>query len=327
MGQPRRTLSETPSPLSGALPSRRMPSLDSLRAFEVAARRLSFTEAADELCVTQSAVSQRIKALELELGASLFERSPRGLRLTRTGDHLAKGVRQGMTYFALAVAGVHARERAGSLDITVLPSFASLWLLSRLPDFSQSNPEIEIQLHADGALVDLQKSDLDAAIRFGDGRYRGLVVSRLMGDFVVPACSPALLARAGYPERIEDLSRMPLLHDAPTETDRSGSGWHNWLARVGQDPNRFAGGTRFSQANLVIEAAVRGHGVALVRWSLAEEEFARGRLVRAWPQSAPTAYSYYFVTRPQALSNLRIGIFRDWLAARCQESEHEGQSN
>jgi LysR family glycine cleavage system transcriptional activator len=207
----------------------------------------------------------------------------------------------------------------------VLPSFASLWLLSRLPDFSQSNPEIEIRLHADGALIDLQKSDLDAAIRFGDGRYPGLAVTRLMSDFVVPACSPGLLAKVGYPERIEDLARMPLLHDAPTETDRSGSGWQNWLARVGQDPNRFAGGTQFSQANLVIEAAVRGHGVALVRWSLAEEEFARGRLVRAWPQSVPTAYSYYFVTRPQALSNLRIGIFRDWLAASCRESEHEGQ--
>ena len=115
-----------------------------------------------------------------------------------------------------------------------------------------------------------------------------------MGDFVVRGMesSPSGEGRE-YPERIEDLSRMPLpFTDAPTETDRSGSGWHNWLARVGQDPNRFAGGTRFSQANLVIEAAVRGHGVALVHArSLAEEEFAQDYFVRAWPQSAPTAYS------------------------------------
>jgi len=305
----------------GGRHARRLPSLDSLRIFEVAARRLSFTEAANELFVTQSAVSQRVQSLESELGAALFDRTPRGLRLTRTGEHLADGVRRGIAFFALAVAGVHAHGPAGALDVTVLPSFASLWLLPRLPDFSRCNPEIEIRLHADGAVVDLRASDMDAAIRFGDGRYPGLVTTRLMGDFVVPACSPTLLAQLGPPRNVADLARLPLLHDAPTETDGSGSGWSAWLAYVGHDQVRLVAGMRLSQANLAIEAAVRGLGVALVRWTLAEEEFANGRLVRAWPHAAPTAYSYYFVCRSDALANVRICAFRDWLAACCSESE------
>jgi LysR family transcriptional regulator, glycine cleavage system transcriptional activator len=328
MKRPNLSTSGTPARpnMAGGPDARRLPSLDSLRIFEVAARRLSFTEAANELFVTQSAVSQRIKSLELELGAALFDRTPRGLRLTRTGEHLAHGVRHGMAFFALAVAGVHAHGPAGTLDVTVLPSFASLWLLSRLPDFRRSNPEIEIRLHADSAVIDLRASDMDAAIRFGDGRYPGLVATRLMGDFVVPACSPTLLAQLGPPKDVSDLARLPLLHDAPTETDGSGSGWPAWLAYVGHDQLHFVAGMRLSQANLAIEAAVRGLGVALVRWSLAEEEFASGRLVRAWPRAAPTAYSYYFICRSDVLSNVRICAFRDWLAARCNESDRAGTS-
>jgi len=306
--------------MGGASP-RRLPPLDSLRTFEVAARRLSFTEAAAELCVTQSAVSQRIKSLELELRAALFERTPRGLRLTRCGEELARGVREGIAYFATAVANVHARGLAGSLDITALPSFASLWLLPRLADFAEINPEVEIRLHVDATPVDLRTSDIDAAIRFGGGHYPGLAITRLMGDWVIPACSPALLARFGPVSRIADLARMPLLHDAPTATDGSGSGWPHWLAHVRHNPQGFAAGVRVSQANLVIEAAARGLGVALVRRSLAEEEFVTGRLVPAWPRAAPTAYSYYFLCRRDALSNPRIFAFRDWLVAQCAESE------
>ena len=306
--------------------TRRLPSLDSLRTFEVAARRLSFTEAASELCVTQSAVSQRIKSLELELGATLFERTPRGLRLSRTGARLADGVREGIAYFTSAVAEVHAHGAAGTLDITALPSFASLWLLPRLPDCSHSHPEIEIRLHVDERLVDLRASHLDAALRFGDGQYQGLAVKRLMGDAVVPACSQAVLARFGPVRDVADLARLPLLHDTPTETDRSGSGWPSWLAYVGQSHLRFRTGMRFGQANLVVDAAVRGLGVALVRLSLAEDEFTSGRLVRAWPQAAPTAYSYYFVSRQGALSSVRLRTFRDWLAARCTEAERAGHN-
>ena len=222
---------------------------------------------------------------------------------------------------ANAVASVHPRGLAGSLDVTALPSFASLWLLPRLVDFGESHPEIEIRLYVDGRVVDLRKSDIDAAIRFGDGHYTGLSVTRLMGDAVVPACSPALLARLGPVETATDLARLPLLHDAPTESDRSDSSWHHWFACIGGAPPGFGAGTRFGQANMVIEAAARGFGVAMVRLSLAEEEFTARRLVPAFPHAAPTAYSYYFVCRREALSNVRLCAFRDWLSLRCAESE------
>jgi LysR family glycine cleavage system transcriptional activator len=170
-------------------------------------------------------------------------------------------------------------------------------------------------------VVDLHTSEFDAAIRFGDGQYPGLTSTRLMGDVVLPACSPTLLTRLGRPKDIADLARMPLLHDTPTETDHSGSGWPHWLAYVGREQLHFGFGMRFDLANLVIEAAVRGLGVALVRWSLAESELANGRLVPAWLHAAPTTYSYYFVSRPGALTNVRVRTFRDWLAAECGGAE------
>jgi LysR family transcriptional regulator, glycine cleavage system transcriptional activator len=170
-------------------------------------------------------------------------------------------------------------------------------------------------------VIDLFASHLDAAIRYGDGQYQGLVVKRLMGDAVVPACSPAVLARFGPVRDIADLARLPLLHDTPTETDRSGSGWAAWLANVGQNHLRFTAGMRIGSANLVVDAAARGLGVALVRLSLAEDEFANGRLVRAWPQAAATAFSYYFVCRHDALSNVRLRVFHEWLSAQCSEAE------
>jgi LysR family glycine cleavage system transcriptional activator len=307
--------------VKGRSAARRLPSLDSLRAFEVVARRLSFTDAAQELCVTQSAVSQRIKSLEQELGAVLFERTPRGLRLSRTGARLAHGVREGLVYFASAVAEAHEEALTGAVDITALPSFSSLWLLPRLPEFSHSHSEIEIRLHVDVEVVDLLASNLDAAIRYGDGQYPGLVVKRLMGDAVVPACSPAMLERYGPVREVADLARLPLLHDTQTETDRSGSGWPAWLTNVGHSHLRFTAGMRIGSANLVVDAAVRGLGVALVRLSLAEDEFASERLVRAWPEATSTAFSYFFICRRDALSNVRLRVFRDWLAAECEHAE------
>ena len=298
--------------------SRRLPSLDALRAFEAAARRLSFTEAAAELHVTQGAVSQRIKLLEQELGRALFDRTPRGLCLTGAGETLAHGVAEGLERITLALAGLDATGLAGALEVSVLPSFATRWLVPRLNGFSRHHPEIEIRIHAQGQVVDLRGAEMDAAIRFGTGAYPGLAVTPLMGDAVVPACSPELIARHGPPRDIAALMRMPLLHDTPTETDRSGSGWPSWLAHVGAASLAPRGGTRLSQADLVIEAAMRGLGVALVRTSLAEADFRTGRLVRLWPAAAPTAYSYFFVCRPEALASARVRTFRDWLLACCQ---------
>lgn len=302
--------------------SRRMPSLDALRAFEAAARRLSFTEAAGELHVTQGTVSQRVKLLEQDLGRALFERTPRGLCLTEAGESLARGVGEALERIRLALAGLDTSGAAGVLEVSVLPSFATRWLVPRLQGFSRHHPEIEIRVHAQGQVLDLRAGEGEAAIRFGTGSYPGLAVTPLMGDHVVPACSPELIARSGPPRDIASLLLMPLLHDTPTERDASGSGWPAWLGHVGWQQHGIdaapRGGIRLSQADLVIEAAVRGLGVALVRTSLAEAEFRTGRLVRLWPAAAPTAYAYYFVCRPERLASPLVRLFRDWLLACCQ---------
>jgi LysR family glycine cleavage system transcriptional activator len=303
-----------------AAPGRRMPSLDALRAFEVAARRLSFTAAADELCVTQGAVSQRIKALELELGVALFDRVRTGLVLTPQGEALAQGVRQGLHRIAVALDGLGEPGAGavveGRLALSVLPSLASCWLMPRLPRFQARHPGIEVQVSADPQYIDLAaRPEIDLALRFGDGNYPGLVSARLMGDSVTPVCSPSLLARVGAIDSVAALAGVPVLHDAPTESDASGSGWQSWLVHVGAPGLKLPAGQRFNQAALTLEAAALGLGVALARASLVAEHIAARRLVRLRLPSVPTAYSYYAVATPAAASRAPVQAMLEWLVA------------
>jgi LysR family glycine cleavage system transcriptional activator len=291
----------------------RLPPLDSLRAFEACARRLSFTEAAAELYVTQGAVSQRIKALEQTLHVQLFRRLARKLALTPDGERLARGVRDGLNHIVNALAEIDCRSEAGVLTLSVLPSFARRWLMHRLPRFYAIHPDVQVQVLAQGSLVDLNLTGLDAAIRFGHGKYPGLQTTYLMADGVVPVCSPQLIAQYPQIRTVEDLISLPLLHDTPTETDHSGSDWMSWLAHVGVPPRRLNSGQRFDQADLVIDAAILGLGVALARTSLIGDDVTSGRLVCPIPYMAPTAYSYYFVCRPDA--SLRTSHFQGWLVS------------
>ncbi len=312
---------------------RRMPSLDALRAFEVAARRLSFTVAADELCVTQGAVSQRIKALEAELRMPLFLRMRTGLSLTPQGEQLAHGVRQALHRIAEALDGLApavpaALEISGRLAISVLPSFASCWLMPRLSRFQARYPGIEVQVFADPRIIDLHGSDIDMALRFHTGAYPGLVTSRLMGDSVAPVCSPSLLARLGPIDTLEALAAAPILHDALTASDASGSGWTSWLAHAAAhglgDASgmllQFETGQSFNQADLTLEAAALGLGVALGRASLAGAHLASRRLVRLPFPAAPTRYAYYMVATEAAAATAVVRAMQDWLLGEAADS-------
>ena len=292
----------------------RMPALDALRAFEAAARRLSFTDAAEELHVTQGAVSQRIKALEMSLGVRLFRRLTRQLELTPGGQRLARGAHEGLCHIVRVMADIDHKSEAGALRVSVLPSFARRWLLPRLPRFHRRHPQIDVQILAERRTVDLNVMGLDAAIRFGHGRYPGLHAAYLMPDSVVPVCSPNLLAEQRV--KIEgpgDVLSLPLLHDTPTETDHSKSDWGSWLTHLAVPPRHLTLGLRFDQADMVIEAAVLGLGVALARTSLIADEITAGRLVYAYRRTAPTAFSYYFLSRPGCCSYPRVSHFREWL--------------
>jgi LysR family transcriptional regulator, glycine cleavage system transcriptional activator len=296
---------------------KRLPSLDSLRAFESAARHLSFTRAGDELHVTQSALSHRISALEDELGVKLFRRLTRKLELTAAGETLAAGVRRGLAEIARAVGAIDRKTGAEPLAVSALPSVATRWVVPRLPRFRNLYPDIDVRITADSTLVNLQAHEADLAVRFGPGVYPGLHVIRLMSDSVFPVCSPRLLAERGPITQPAQIADWPLLHDMPTELDGSGSGWSHWLNHVGAGEISCAEGLRFNQAILALEAAANGLGVALVRRSLIGDDLASGRLVRLLPHEAPTLFSYYIVCLPESVDRPAVSAFCKWLVAEA----------
>lgn len=302
-------------------PGQRMPSLDALQVFAVAARRLSFTAAAAELHRTQGAVSHRIKSLEGELGVTLFERGARGLRLTAAGTAIAQQVERSMLDIAHAIA-IAGHARGGDvLKVTMLPSLASHWLMPRLADFQRLRPGLQVQVIADARLLDLAADDIDLAVRFGHGRWRGLESTPLMRDHALPVCSPALLHGRGTVDTVAALLALPRLHDAECEGDGSLSDWRAWLDAIGGHDIACSEGQRFSQAGLAIEAAVHGLGVALARVTLVADHLSSGALVVPYPAATPTAYGYHLVMRPARDASAARTAFVQWLHEQARQTE------
>ncbi|HVP33727.1 MAG TPA: LysR substrate-binding domain-containing protein [Steroidobacteraceae bacterium] len=295
----------------------RLPSLDALHVFAVAARHLNFTSAAAELHRTQSAVSHRVKALEAELGVQLFTRSPRRLELTAAGSALAHHMNQSLGGIERIIAGFGRLAGTQRLRITALPSVASRWLTPRLPRFLDLYPEIEVQVIAESRLLDLRTESIDLAVRFGRGRYPRHVVSLLMRDRVLPVCSPQLIVERAPVTSIDELLALPLVHDSDAEQDESGSDWRSWLEQMGRRATAHLPGQRFSDADLSIEAAVRGIGVALGRFSLVADYLADGKLVSPLSLVTSTAYSYYLVALPESACLPRVARFSRWLRAEA----------
>ena len=298
----------------------RLPSIDSLYVFAVAARHLSFTAAAAELHRTQSAVSHRVKALEAEIGAQLFERGKRGLELTAAGRTLARQVDQAFTDIGRTLAELSRAAQPRKLRITLLPSVASRWLMPRLPRFFEQHPDIEVQVIADARVLDLRAERIDLAIRFGHGRYRGHVATLLMGDRVLPVCAPQLLAGRAAIATINALLELPLLHDSGAEGDGSLSDWQSWLDQLGRPDVCHRAGQRFSHAGLAIEAAVLGLGVALARLTLVTDYLANGALICPLALSAATAFSYHLVALPQVAGLPEVRVFSDWLLTEARQT-------
>ncbi|BCW88554.1 Glycine cleavage system transcriptional activator [Alphaproteobacteria bacterium SO-S41] len=294
------------------MPPERLPSLDSLRAFEAVSRHLSFTSAAAELFVTQSAVSQRIVALEAELGVKLFLRSTRRLVLTGEGETLAAGVRRGLHEIADAM-GALRRRKGMALRVTTTPSFASRWLVPRLHRFRAAVPHVAVTILADGDLVNLQGGHADVAIRFGGGRYAGLVSERLLGDAVTPVARQCLIAAGDLPVEAADLLKFQLIVDVSNETEVERAGWSHWFASLGVDLPRAAGVQGFSQSALAIGAAAGGLGVALVQTTLAGDDLINGSLVQVFPHELAMPASYYVVTTKAAAREPAVKAFHDWI--------------
>jgi LysR family glycine cleavage system transcriptional activator len=292
---------------------RKLPPLNALRAFEAAARHLSFTKAADELAVTPAAVSHQVKGLEDLLGVTLFRRTKRTLLLTDEAQAVLPGIRDGFERLLGAVEQLGEVGKTGVLTVSLAPSFAVKWLLPRLDRFQAAHPDIDVRVAASNELVDFSLGDVDLAIRYGAGRYEGLAVEHLVSDTVYPVCSPDLLKGPNALTAPERLREHVLLHDDSTDDDETCPTWQMWMKAAGLGTVDASRGPRFNQSSLVLEAAILGRGVALAKSTLADADVAAGRLVRPFDVSVPVNFAYY-VVYPEAKAALpKVRLFHDWL--------------
>lgn len=286
---------------------RRLPSLNALKAFEASARQESFTKAADELCVTQGAVSQQVKALESELGVRLFRRERQRLVITDAGRTYLEVVRDAFDRLSMGTERLLQRQNSGVLTVTTSPNFASKWLVHRLGRFSESHPGIELRISASIHHVDFAREDIDLAVRHGNGQWPGLNVARLCAEKLFPVCSPQLLRGRGALRSPRDLKHHTLLHATDT------GDWVKWLKLVDAGDIDVKRGTIFNQTSMAIDAAVDGQGIALARTALAAWDLLSGRLVRPFAQALEAPYALWIVC-PTATADLpKIATFRSWL--------------
>ena len=295
--------------------SRSLLPLNGLRAFEAAARHLSFTRAAEELNVTQAAVGHQVRGLEDRLGVPLFRRLNRALLLTEAGQRLFPQVREGFDRLTAAVDGLRDQEAAGPIIVSVLPSFAAKWLVPRLGHFQERNPDIDLRITASDAITDLGRDGIDVAIRFGDGAWPGVHVDPIADEAVTPVCSPALAASIRAPA---DLAGVPLLHERMDPLENFPR-WPDWLRAAGVQGVDVTRGLDFSHTHILLQAAIDGAGVALGQMTLAADDVAAGWLVTPFELSLPAGYAYYMVTLPSAAQRPKIQAFRQWLLSEMAE--------
>lgn len=293
-----------------------LPPLSALRAFEAAARLMSFSKAADELHVTPAAISHQIHALEQDLGVKLFHRMNRSIELTASARILLPGLSEAFAGIQSSVRRLRAHNDTGTLTVTASPSFAAKWLVLRLHRFQEQCLEIDVRISATDDVVDLTKGDFDIAIRYGAGHYPGLEVELLLKNEVFPACSPQLLAKGPPLRTPDDLPLNNLIHDQAIERDPLVPTWPMWLKAAGVKNVPAATGLSFNNMHLALDAAIAGHGVVLAQSTIAAGDLAAGRLVRLFSLALPDQFAYYIVTAPGALERPKVRAFRDWL--RCE---------
>jgi len=316
--------------------SHRLPPLNALRAFEAAARHLSFKNAAQELSVTPTAISHQIKLLEDFLGLPLFHRLTRALALTPQGEAMLPKVREGLACFVAAVQGTRERVTDGRLIVVLPPSFATRWLVPRLRRFALSQPSLSLHVirsiktvDGDQAVgadafepVDLRQEDSLVVIRFGSGLYPGFQVDRMFGSDYIAVCSPKLL-EGDQPLRVPaDMRHQVLLHDDATANERAGPGWDDWFRLAGVTGVDTKAGTHFGDGGMAYVAALDGLGVALASRPLVANAIAQGRLVAPFDIAVGQNYAYYLAI-PEAVSTRpAVQAFRQWLLeeARTEES-------
>ncbi len=294
--------------------NRRLPPLIAMRVFECVARHLSFTRAADELCVTPAAVSHQIRTLEDWLGISLFKRLNRSIKLTTAGEVYAVQLTRSFDLMTEATNRVVNMSGAKVLKVATLDSFMAVWLLPRLNIFHGLYKDMNVRFQSLRQEVDaLSTGDVDLEIRYGKGNWPGLHRKEILCEDVFPVCSPKLLQRNHKLKVLSDLKHFNLLHDV-IDLD-----WKQWLEHFNVedvDPERGFG---FNQSHFVLQACIDGHGVALGREALVAEALASGQLIRPFKESLPSPYSYYIVYREDDTDLSYIKDFASWLIEEARK--------
>jgi LysR family glycine cleavage system transcriptional activator len=295
--------------------ARRLPPLNALKAFETAARHLSFTKAAEEMYVTQAAISHQIKALEDHLGLKLFMRKNRSLLLTEEGQSYFLDIKEIFLQLHESTEKLLARGAKGSLTVSLQPSFAIQWLVPRLNQFSEQHPDIDVRIKAvdldEGSLTD----DVDVAIYYGRGSWRNLHADKLHTEYLLPVCSPLLLNSNKPLQEPTDLQYHNLLHDG------SRRAWKAWFTTQNFKHFNVNQGPIFSHSSMVLQAAIHGQGVALAHNVLARPDINSGRLIVPFNHVLISKDAYYLVCRESQTELGKITAFRQWMVSMVEAEQ------
>ncbi|CAO97782.1 transcriptional regulator GcvA [Erwinia tasmaniensis] len=297
--------------------SKRLPPLNALRVFDAAARHLSFTKAAEELYVTQAAVSHQIKSLEDFLGLKLFRRRNRSLLLTEEGQSYYLDIKEIFTAINDATRKLQARSAKGALTVSMLPSFAIQWLVPRLTSFNSAYPGIDVRIQAVDRDEEKLADDVDVAIFYGRGNWPGLRVEKLYAEYLLPVCSPLLLAGAFPLIAPSELVHHTLLHDA------SRRDWQSYTRQLGLNTINVQHGPIFSHSAMVLQAAIHGQGVALANSVMAQSEIEAGRLVCPFNDVLASKNAFYLVCHDSQAELGKIAAFRQWVLAKAASEQEQ----
>lgn len=292
----------------------RLPPLNALRAFEATARLSTLAAAAAELNVTPSAISHQIRTLEEALDVRLFQRANRRLILTKDGHALLPGLTDGFRRLTAAVAELEANQRTGVLTVSMLSTLAMRWFMPRLPRFQSEHPAIEVRISSTMRTVDLEREDIDMAIRHGAGQWSGLQADFLFRMETIPVCSPELPTQSPL-DSPTDLSHHVLLHAEARPDD-----WDNWLLSVDRGNVRPARELTFETTDFALAAAIRGVGVAIADRHIVRDDLDSGRLITPFEQSVPQDSGYYLVYPADRARQPKVVTFREWLLREAAET-------
>lgn len=302
--------------------SNRLPPLTALRAFDAAARHMSFAQAAAELNVTPAALSFQIKSLEQHLGAPLFRRLNRAVELTEAGEALSPGAAEGFQTLATAWRAALRTQDTQTLTVTAGPAFTAKWLAPRLYEFALAHPDIELRFAASLHRMDLTRDNVDVAIRFGNTTTPDLYTLPLAEEWVMPVMTPALAEK--FPT-VESLKNAPIIFDESINFLVPSMGWSAWFTAMGC-PYSPTLGPRFSQADHALDVALAGGGIALGRRALVVKDLDEGRLVAPFPTALATGARFSFLCLKGMENRPQIVAFRNWILQEVEKTAHVSES-